>query len=119
MAKKQPAPATQTVPSIEMPSAVIVCGKPYTILCEQPNATPDSHLNRNDMGACHSASLRIYLHEGFPVAVQQDTLLHETLHAVDQELYLGMTEQQVANVATVLLDVLRRNKQFTAYLLQD
>ena len=81
--------------------------------------TPSSPLDRADMGACQSDLLRIYIHEGLPVHTQQDTLLHETLHAIDRSLYLGMTEQQVSNVATVLLDVLRRNKQFTTYLLQD
>jgi hypothetical protein len=48
-----------------------------------------------------------------------DTLLHETIHAIDETLVLKMTERQVSNVASVLLQVLKDNPEFTKWILQD
>lgn len=119
MSKKQ-APQQQQAPLlIDLPNAVSVIGKRFTVHCEGANSTPSSPLDRNDMGACMVNSLKIYIKEGYPLPTQQDTLLHEVIHAIDESLYLGMTEQQVSNMATVLLDTLRRNPHLTAYLLQD
>jgi DNA gyrase inhibitor GyrI len=49
----------------------------------------------------------------------QDTLLHETIHAIDETLITGMTEQQVSNIASVLLAVLKDNPEFTSWILQN
>ena len=111
-------PSGLTVEPIEMPTGINILGKPFTVLCEEANETPSSPLDRGDMGACAQALLRIYVRAGFPLHTQQDTLLHETLHAISDELQLDMAERQVATTATVLLDTLRRNPQLAAYLLQ-
>jgi hypothetical protein len=48
-----------------------------------------------------------------------DTLLHEAIHAIDETLVLKMTERQVSNVASVLLQVLKDNPEFARWILQD
>lgn len=48
-----------------------------------------------------------------------DTLLHETIHAIDETLFLKMTERQVSNIASVLLQVLKDNPEFTSWILQN
>ena len=48
---------------------------------------------------------------------RQDTLIHEAIHAIDDSLALGLTEQQVHGLAAALYDVLRRNPIFTLWLM--
>lgn len=52
-----------------------------------------------------------------PKPQQQDTLLHEFIHAIDDAMVLGLTEEQTRAAATGLLAVLRDNPEFTKYLL--
>lgn len=49
----------------------------------------------------------------------QDTTFHEIIHAVDESLYLRMTETQVHKLATGLLGVLKDNPEYAKWLLQD
>jgi len=64
-------------------------------------------------------SQEILVREKSALGYQQDTLLHETIHAIDETLVTGMTEQQVSNLASVLLAVLKDNPEFTKWILQD
>lgn len=64
----------------------------------------------------HTIAVRI---EERVLAYQQDTILHETIHAIDDTLGLGMTEAQVSQMASVLLAVLKDNPEYTKWLLQD
>ena len=47
---------------------------------------------------------------------QKDTLLHEVVHAIDDTLALGMTEEQVHALGAGLYQVLSENKQLTRWL---
>jgi hypothetical protein len=61
----------------------------------------------------------ILVREKTALGYMQDTLLHETIHAIDETLVTGMTEQQVSNIASVLLAVLKDNPEFTKWILQN
>lgn len=47
----------------------------------------------------------------------QDTMLHETIHAVDESLCIGMREKQVFALAAGLLAVLKDNPELANWLL--
>ena len=47
---------------------------------------------------------------------QRDTLLHEVLHGIDHELNCKLSEAQIRRMATGLLQVLRHNPEFVAFL---
>lgn len=67
-------------------------------------------------GECDTDKQKILVRDGQPLESEQDTLLHEVLHAIDEAMGLKMKEAQVKGAATGLLAVLKRNPAFTAYL---
>ncbi len=69
------------------------------------------------IGMCETFRQRITMSKGLPVETEQDTLLHEVIHAVDETMGTSLTEQQVLALASGLIAVLRDNKEFTEYLL--
>ena len=46
----------------------------------------------------------------------RETLLHEVIHAIDEQLDLGMKEKQVHRIAIGLFQVLRENPAFVEFL---
>lgn len=68
------------------------------------------------MGECDNDKQLILIRDGQPLESEQDTLLHEVLHAVDEAMGLKMKEAQVKGCATGLLAVLKDNPRFATYL---
>lgn len=93
------------------PERVRVLGKRVTI--EYCTGAPlDDGLN----GECDVDRQRILVREGQPLESEQDTLLHELLHAIDESMGLRMKESQVKGAATGLLAVMKDNPALVAYL---
>src|SRR5574340_252585 len=53
----------------------------------------------NDHGECDHTALKILVDPQQPVDHIKDTVLHETVHAIDLELGLKMSETQVSRLA--------------------
>ena len=69
------------------------------------------------IGMCETHRQRIVMMKGLPLETEQDTLLHEVIHAVDETMGSGLTEQQVVALASGLLAVFKDNhKEITEYL---
>ena len=68
------------------------------------------------LGECDSDKQVITILDQQPLETEQDTLLHEVLHAVDDAMGLKMKEAQVKGAATGLLAVLKDNPRLAAYL---
>jgi hypothetical protein len=66
---------------------------------------------------------RILIREGQPLESEQDTVLHEVIHAVDAAMSgeedQELDEAQVTRLATGLLAVFKRNPGFTKWLLKS
>lgn len=73
----------------------------------------------DEYGSCETSKLRIDLSPTQPVGHLRDTYLHETLHAMDIETQLGMTERQITVLATVLLAWMRDNPHVVAWMLKE
>jgi len=69
------------------------------------------------IGMCETYRQRIVMMKGLPAETEQDTLLHEVIHAIDETVGTNLTEQQVIALASGLLAVFKDNKEFTEYLL--
>lgn len=93
---------------MKIPKQVVVMGKPYTV-------GPLSD-DCGDYGRCRSVTQEIHVNMGQAPHQMRDTLLHEVLHAVSNELHLELEERQVHVLANALLDTLRRNPKFTQFL---
>jgi hypothetical protein len=67
-------------------------------------------------GECDTDAQKLAVRDGQPLESEQDTVLHEVLHAIDEAMGLRMKEAQVKGCATGLLAVLKDNPRFTSYL---
>jgi hypothetical protein len=97
-----------------MPRTIKVGPYTYTLDSDVPHA----HLGQTDVDA-H----RLHIKDGQPRAAEQDTVLHETMHAViDAAGWTGTKMQKrceerfIRILAPGLLDALRRNKTLRDYL---
>lgn len=68
------------------------------------------------MGECDTDTQTLAIRDGQPLESEQDTLLHEVLHAIDEAMGLKMKEAQVKGVATGLLAVMKDNPSFCGFL---
>lgn len=93
-----------------MPSTINVSGRLYDISVV-PTIDEDGSLGR-----VLDETLQIeVLKDQHPLS-RKDTVLHEVIHAIDHVTQLDLTERQVYVLAGQLLDTLRRNPDFTAWL---
>ena len=93
------------------PRTVRIIGKTYRI--KYVSGKP---LEEDDLGEFDPAKQSITIRRGQPLEQEQDTLLHECLHAISSELDLSLTEKQVRPLATTWLGMLKDNPAFIAYL---
>ena len=93
------------------PTEVDVIGKTYTVELVEDLAGADR------FGECDEAKLRIRIEKGTALAQEQDTLLHEILHAIDGSMHTKLSERQVGAIASGILAVLKANPRLALYLL--
>lgn len=67
-------------------------------------------------GECDSDKQLILIRDGQPLESEQDTVLHEVVHAIDEAMDIKMKETQVKKLATGLLAVVKDNAGFVSYL---
>lgn len=92
-----------------MPAELDVFGKLYVVRNEPPSG--------GEAGNCNAETCVIMVTPTHAESAQRDTILHEVVHAVEQELGLKMSERQVAGLATGLLGVMRHNPHLVAYVM--
>ena len=73
----------------------------------------------NAHGATDNNGLQIRLNDIAPLVQRQDTALHEAIHAVNRVYCQGaaLSEEQTSALAHGLLQVLRDNPQYAAFIL--
>jgi hypothetical protein len=92
------------------PIKVKILGKPFQIKWLTEG------LDNALVGECDSDRQAISIRDGQPLEQEQDTLLHEVIHAIDEAMGLKLREAQVKGCATGLLAVLKDNPRFAAFL---
>ena len=93
------------------PSAVRIIGKTYGI--SYVNGKP---LDDDDLGEFDPFKQRISVRESQPLEQEQDTVLHEVIHAISHEADINLQEKQVRPLATILLGILKDNERLVSYL---
>jgi len=95
------------------PDTLDIFGKRFTIKLLEPDESDDCDgymdLGKSEIG------LRIQESNDY----NKDTLLHEVVHAIDETLNLKLKESQVHQLAVGLLAVLKQNKKFSQWLLNE
>jgi len=98
----------QSKSTATFPTEAKVVGKRYSI----------QHLDAIGMqGDCNNQKQVIRIEKGNALEQEQDTVLHELLHAVDYAMQTKLKEVQVAALATGLLAVMKENSVLMEYLL--
>lgn len=84
-------------------TSIKVFGKPYAInYVDQVDET-------DSLGECDVRLCEIKILNTMCDAQKKDTLIHELLHIISEELRLGVSEKQVASLAVGLYSVFREN----------
>jgi hypothetical protein len=108
-----------------IPSSVIVGPFEFAVLCDEVSrlrAQERGGATTQLLGNSNVDLLEIVVNETSPHQVQQETLMHEVLHAVVEVAGLAhewddeTEENTVRRISPVLLEVLRRNKPLVRYL---
>lgn len=90
------------------PTEARIVGKMYSI----------QHLDAMGLqGECNNQRQTIKIEKGNAFEQEQDTVLHELIHAVDYAMQTKLKEVQVAALATGLLAVMKENPALMEYLL--
>ena len=90
-----------------------ILGKPWTY-----EYLKESSLDAENFGTTTYRKLTIAILEDLPVSLEQDVFLHETIHAIDSSLGLGLREEQVNQLGCALAQVCRDNPEILQYLAQ-
>lgn len=94
-----------------LPKTLKVIGKRYKVRVVEKVDEEDS-----DGESCPITQVvTVKREQGFEQA--RDTGLHEAVHAVDHQMHLNLTEEQVIGLGTGILALLRENKAFVRWLL--
>ena len=102
--------------SVKLPAHIKVLGKKFKV----KDLTSENDEGFEDCeGYMDYRSQEIAVRTDVGLGYSQDTLLHEVIHAVEESLDLRFTEKQVFQLAAGLLGVLKENKEFTDWLLQN
>lgn len=108
---------TPTVSSIINPLAppakIDILGKKFKILKMADDQEADSD------GMMVLPDQEIWYREHAALSYNQDTVVHEALHGIDEVLQLGLKEKQVHQLAASLLAVIKHNPEFIKWLLLE
>lgn len=94
-----------------LPKRLRVIGKRY-----KTSVVPKVDEEDSDGESCPITQVVMLKQEqGFEQA--RDTTLHEGIHAVDHQMHLNLTEEQVEGLGTGILALLRENPAFVRWLM--
>lgn len=101
--------------AVEFPGTLNVLGKHWPV--EWVVDTDDFSDQTDSYGECIFTKQLIRVKNGLPFDCERDTLIHETFHAIDHELQLGLKEKQVHRLACAFYAVMRSNPDFVAHIM--
>lgn len=94
------------------PKRVKVIGKTYTI------DYLDKIDDEDNLGEHDFTKQRILIRKEQHFEALRDTVMHEVMHAIDEQMSLSLKESQVHALASGLLQLIRENPKFIRFLLE-
>lgn len=91
------------------PATIRILGKKFTV------SYPES-VEGDLVGECDTDAQTITVQDKMPLESEQDCLIHEVLHAIDEMVDSKLKESQVKRLATGLLAVLKDNPRLASYI---
>jgi len=99
---------------MKLPKIMSVLGKDYCIVEMSQRklaAVAEEPLDTKVLGLCEYKKQLILLFDSMQKDCTVETLLHETIHALDGELGIGLSEKKVRQLSQGLYDVLKHNPE--------
>lgn len=96
------------------PKTIRVLGKEYRVEWDAVIDNPDPEAITT--GDNLQPILRIRIHKGLALDEERETLIHELVHAVENQLDLPMSEKTVRRLSVGLYALLRDNPKLRSYL---
>lgn len=94
------------------PSKIDILGKLFKI-----NKISEDDESKEDCDGLMELSEQIlWYRKQNALGYNQDTIIHETLHAIDEMLILKLSEQQVHQLAVALLALVKHNPKFVEWI---
>lgn len=94
-----------------LPKTLRIIGKLYKLLIVEKVDEEESY-GEHDYA---TQEIRSQQDQGFEPA--RDTVLHEALHGVDEQMDIGLKERQVRKLGTGILALMRDNPSFVRWLM--
>lgn len=99
---------------MKLPKSLDVLGKEYTVVEKSQLAIcklAEENINEKVLGLCMYKEQVIFLYNAMQKDCTIETLLHETIHAIEGELGLNLKEDQVRLLSQGLYCVLKHNPE--------
>ena len=93
---------------------VDILGKTYKL-----KFIKDSKFEESEFGIMDPEKMEILINNEKSDEYQKDTFLHETIHAIDVDMGLGLSERQVRNLGCALYQVLKTNTSIRRWLFKN
>lgn len=90
-----------------MPSQLRIIGKDIDVVYDAV---------MNELGLAEHSEQRIKIKSGQQKHIEADTLLHETIHIIDEAFQLELEERQVYCMAVALMALFKDNPQLLSYI---
>lgn len=91
-----------------IPPQINIIGRPYKVVYDMSLAKL--------LGEQSSVDLCIKIKPEMNLFIEAETLLHETLHGLDEAMQLNLSERQVYCLAAGLMAMLSENQNYLEYL---
>lgn len=102
-----------------IPKKLKILGMTYEVRSTVPDEGNLLANSRDCAGSVTVNKALILINKDNHIDQQRDTLLHESLHAIDYQMSIGLTEEQVQRVASSLMCLMKDNPKLMDYLLAD
>lgn len=96
----------------EMPNSVRILGRTWDIFYYDKTQGYSEH------GCAVEERRELLISEDQLPIDEADTVLHETIHAVDMTMDLDLSEHQVRMLATALIGIFQDNPEFAEYIIK-
>lgn len=100
---------------LKRPERIKIISKRFTIEWVDPGT---GGIPEESMGICDTYHQKIMVENDLKYDTEKETLFHEVLHAISDEMGLEFTEAHVAGAARGILAVLMDNPSFARFLLK-
>jgi hypothetical protein len=101
-----------------MPNSVVVAGQTFSVSMEPMVFLQDAN-HPNAVGRMNEMNQTIRLANELGPDALRETFLHEVLHVARGLSALPVREREVTAMGSILVDTLRRNPKFVAWLMED